>query len=118
MQYFLLGMLALALGLLLIRGFAGADIQVLARQIRTVAGIAALAGAALLVVRGLLSFALPLAMAGCWLLWGGSGLPSLGGAARKSSGQTSSVTTDHLQVELDHDTGAVTGRVLKGVFRG
>jgi hypothetical protein len=53
-------------------------------------------------------------MLGSWLLWGGAGP----GRPRKSAGQTSRVTTDHLDVELDHDTGDVTGRVLRGIFRG
>jgi hypothetical protein len=28
------------------------------------------------------------------------------------------VHTEHLEVELDHDTGAISGRVLKGFFAG
>jgi hypothetical protein len=37
---------------------------------------------------------------------------------RKTPGQTSRIETDHLQMELDHDTGRMRGRVLKGLFRG
>ena len=40
------------------------------------------------------------------------------GPAQKSAGQTSRVVTDHLEVELDHDTGRIRGRVLKGFFAG
>src|SRR4030095_5927424 len=32
--------------------------------------------------------------------------------------QTSRIVTDHLEVELDHDTGRIRGRVLKGFFAG
>ena len=32
--------------------------------------------------------------------------------------QTSRVETDHLEMELDHDTGEMHGRVLKGMFVG
>jgi len=39
-----------------------------------------------------------------------------GGRARKSQGQTSRIVTDHLEMELDHDTGEMRGRVLKGLF--
>jgi hypothetical protein len=41
-----------------------------------------------------------------------------GGSAHKSPGQTSRVVTDHLEMELDHDTGEMHGRVLKGLFAG
>ncbi len=113
MPYLLLGLAALALGLLLLRGFSRADVTVLARQIRVIGGVAALAGAFAFMLRGMLSYAMPLAMLGGWLLWGrGASL----GSAQKSPGQASRVVTDHLEMELDHDTGMMRGRVLKGRF--
>lgn len=115
MQFFLLGLFALLAGLLLIYGFTRADVPKLARRVKTVLGIAALAGAAVLIARGAVAYALPLAMLGAWLLWGGPGQP---GGTPAPSGQTSSITTDHLELELDHETGAMRGRVLKGVFAG
>jgi hypothetical protein len=121
MQYFLFGLAALALGLLLLQGFTRADVAVLARQLRVFTGTLALGGAAALVIRGMMSYALPLAMFGSWLLWGRGGAAPWGGSPgrpHKSPGQTSRVVTDHLEMELDHDTGTMRGRVLKGRFAG
>jgi hypothetical protein len=118
MQYLLLGFAALLGFLLVTRIYMSANPQVLARQLRVGAGLVALTGAGLLVLRGLLGYAISLATLGAWLLWGHSGLPGFSGRAPRSAGQTSRVTTEHLEVELDHDTGDVHGRVLKGAFAG
>lgn len=117
MPYFLLGLAVLLVILLALRGFTRADVKAVARQIRIVTGIAALAAAAALMLRGLLSWAGPLAAFGIWMLFGGGGAP-IGGKATKSPGQTSRVVTDYLEMELEHDTGAMRGRVLKGTFAG
>lgn len=117
MQFLLLGLLVLMLFLLATRYYTMANPQVLARQIRIGAGVAALAGAGILVVRGMLGYAMSLAALGSWLLWGMGGIGPFGGT-QKSQGQTSRVATEHLEVELDHDTGEVRGRVLKGNFAG
>src|SRR4030088_3020164 len=118
MQYLLLGLAALLLFLLAPRPSRSANPQVLARQRRSGAGVAALAGAGFLVFRGLVGYAMSLAALGSWLLWGTSGFPWGGfpSRAQKSPGQTSRVVTEHLEVELDHDTGEIAGRVLKGAF--
>jgi DnaJ domain len=121
MQSLLFGMLALALGLLFLRGFARANPTVLARQIKQVGGVVAIGGAGVLALRGTTLFAMPLFMLGSWLLTGGHGfnwrgwLPSGEGAA---GGRSTRVRTDHLEMELDHDTGAMRGQVIKGLFRG
>jgi DnaJ-like protein len=117
MQYFLLGLVALTLALIVMRGFTSANPAAVARRLRRGAGVAALAGSAVLLLRGLATYALPLAMFGSWLIWGRSG-PWQGGRAQPQPGQTSRVVTDHLAMELDHDTGAMHGRVLKGIFKG
>ena len=118
MLYFALGLIALVVALVALKGFARADVAKLARQLRMVGGGLALAGATLFIVRGSLGYALPLAMLGIWLLSGGKGLPWGTGYGLPSGGRASKVTTDHLEMELDHDTGAMRGRVLKGVFAG
>src|SRR5690606_24768435 len=98
MQFLLLGILTLILGLVLVQAFTRANPARLAKGLSTGAGVAALVGAAVLVVRGLSSYALPLAALGFWLLWGqsGAGWTGIPGGGRRSPGQTSSVTTDHL----------------------
>lgn len=117
MIYFLMGLGALLLGLLLLRGFTRISPAVLARQIRLAAGVAALGAAAILVVRGSMSYALPLVVLGIWLL-SGQGTGAWPGGGAKTPGQASRVVTDHLEMELDHDTGTLHGRVLRGVFAG
>ena len=118
MQYLLLGLVALLLLLIAMRAYTMANPQVLVRQLRIGAGVAALTGAGFLVVRGMVGYAMSLAALGSWLLWGYGGFPGWPGSAQKSAGQSSRVTTDHLEVELDHDTGDIRGRVLKGSFAG
>jgi len=116
MQYLLLGLAALLLFLLAARAYTMANPHVLARQLRIGVGVAALAGAGVLVLRGLVGYAISLATLGAWLLWG-QGVPGFS-STHKAPGQTSRVTTEHLEVELDHDSGDIHGRILKGFFAG
>ncbi len=120
MQYLLFGMAALVAALIAARLFTQANTAALARQLRVLAAIAALIGAGLILMRGTVGYAVPLVMLALWLFTGsgsGGALP-WSGWGRRSDGNSSRVVTDHLEVELDHDTGDVTGRVLKGVFKG
>ncbi len=122
MQFFLLGLVALIAVLYFTGRFANANPAVLARRARVAAGVAAMAGAVLLLLRGLVDVAVPLAMLASWLIWGPRGMPwpwgSLPGTGSHSPGQRSRVRTDHIEMELDHDTGAISGQILKGIFAG
>jgi hypothetical protein len=120
MVYLVLGMVVLALGLMALRGFAQANPANVARRMRISGGVVALLSAGLFMLRGLEVIAIPLGMFGSWLIWGRTMPPWLGGGgnARRTPGQTSRVTTDHLEMELDHDSGEMHGRVLKGMFAG
>lgn len=120
MQYLLFGMAALVAALIAARLFAQANTAALARQLRVVVAVAALAGAGLILMRGTVGYAVPLVMLALWLFSGagGGGAAPWRGWGRRSAGNSSRVVTDHLEVELDHDTGDVTGRVRKGVFAG
>jgi hypothetical protein len=95
----------------------------MARQLRVIGGWLSLAAAVLFFVRGGINQAIILGLIGTWLLgwrasgsWGG--FPGFPGSSQKSPGQTSRVDTDYLEMELDHDTGAMQGRVRKGMFKG
>ncbi len=119
MQFFILGLAALVLALFAISGFTRANPAAMARQMRLAGGALALGASAIFLVRGMAGPAALLGMLGSWLLgWSGGAPAGWGGSSRKSSGQTSTVTTEHLAMELDHDSGAMSGRVLKGMFSG
>jgi hypothetical protein len=118
MLYLALGLAALFLGLYAMRAFSTANPADVARRLRVGGGIVSLLGAGLLFMRGMAAIAIPVGMFGSWLIWGRTTPPWLGGGgnARRTPGQSSRIVTDHLEMELDHDTGEMHGRVLKGMF--
>ena len=119
MQYFLAGLLALAAALIAMRAFTQANPAQLARQLRVAGGLVALATAVPFLLRGMFAQAAVLGLLGAWLLgWQGHSWSGLQRGAGGTPGQTSRAVTDHLEVELDHDTGEMTGRILKGIFSG
>lgn len=96
-----------------------ANPRVLARSLRSAGGLGALAGAAALVVRGQVGAAVPLGLAGLALLGWWPGTPaSSAQRSTKSSGQVSRVRTAFIEMELDHDTGAMGGHILAGPYEG
>lgn len=113
MTFLFLGTVALVIGLLALHGFTRANPSLLARQLRQAAGGLLLILAAACLARGLIGYAAPLGALG-WYLLSPLGMRS----GPKTAGQSSRITTDHLEMELDHDTGAMRGRVLKGIFKG
>ncbi len=119
MQAFLLGLVALAAGLVAVRWFTRASPAHMARNIKWLAiGIAAALAFGLL-LRGSVSAAIPAALFALWLAGEYLGYRLPGGAsAPRSGGQTSRIVTEYLDMELDHDSGSVDGRVLKGLFTG
>ncbi len=120
MAYLIAGFVALALAIFALRTFARANPAWMARRLTIGAGVVMLLAAAVLGLRGMGAIAIPLGMLASYLLWGSNNLPWLGGLGRsqKSPGQSSRVETEHLEMELDHDTGEMRGRVLKGLFKG
>ncbi len=122
MTYLLLGLLILGLVILAVHGFQNANPKRLAQRIRQVVPWIMLLVAGALALRGGIGFAIPLAaIAAMMLLRSGQrssqpiGGPFGGGGG---AGQTSHITTDTLEMELDHDSGQIRGRVLKGIFEG
>jgi hypothetical protein len=120
MAYFLVGCAALILLILGARLITKADPRILAAVIRQAGGVAALAVAGFLILRGAVAIAIPLAVFGFALLRRSSGL-GFGGpfsSASKTPGQKSRIKTDRLEMELDHDSGEMEGQCLSGKFAG
>jgi hypothetical protein len=120
MSFFLIGCAILVLLLLAGRQLAFANPRRLAAALRKMGGVAALAAAGFLILRGALPVAIPLAVFGLSLLRlsSGFGLGDPFGSARKAPGQRSQIKTDRLEIELDHDSGRMEGKCLTGRFAG
>lgn len=104
-----------------IKLFAGTNPAAIAKLVRGVGGGAALVGAGLFLIRGRIDMAALLGSGGAWLL-GWNALPFPFGrrpsAASRAAGSASRVRSASVEMELDHDTGRVSGSVLAGVFAG
>src|SRR5215470_7278063 len=116
----IVGVIVLALLLMALNTFARADPRKLVPVVKTVGGIGALGGAALLAARGQIGVAIPLGVVGLSLL--GLRLPfgvaGIFQRTQKSPGQTSRVRSAVVEMELDHDSGAMRGRILAGKHEG
>ena len=113
------GVAAVAVFYWLSRQFAQANPTVLAKRLKQAAGAAAFTAAALMLFRGRIDMAFFLGGAGAWLLgWSGLGLPSFKGRTAKTPGAVSRVRSAMIEMELDHDTGDMSGSVLAGPLTG
>jgi len=119
MIYLLIGVVLLAGLVLLGNRFVTASPAALAGTLRTVAGGLLLTIAAVFAVTGRFLLAIPLAGLGLSLL-GVPGLRGLTGSYKpnKAAGQRSRVRTAMVEMELDHDSGVMSGTVLAGGFQG
>ena len=115
----LLGVVVLVLALWALNAFTKVKPHTAAAVLKAGGGLGALAVAGVLGVRGRLDVAIPLGLTGLgllgWLPWS---IPGLGARTQKSAGQVSRVRSAFLEMELDHDTGAMRGRILAGPEEG
>lgn len=119
MPEILLGLVVLLLLLWAASAFIKADPKQVARILRGIGGVAALLLAAFLLFRGAIGVAIPIGAFGLALLgWASFWPASLGARTQRSAGQASRVRTAFLEMELDHDTGRMQGRVLAGSCQG
>ena len=119
MPEILLGVVVLLLGLWAINAFSKADPKQAARVIRAIGGVAALGFAVFLLFRGEIGVAIPVGLFGLGLLgWVSLWPATFGARTQKSTGKASRVSTAFLEMELDHDSGTMHGRVLAGSHAG
>jgi hypothetical protein len=105
-------------GLWLIRKLAKASPSQAAGLTRKLAGGALIGLSGLLALRGLSTYAVPLFALGLGMIGQASMFPDGFPWNKKSPGQKSRVATGILAMELDHDSGKMTGRVISGPFKG
>ncbi|MGB5905109.1 MAG: DnaJ domain-containing protein [Xanthobacteraceae bacterium] len=109
----------------LLQMFRSANPAMLARAIKIVGGIVSLAVAAFVGLKGELAVAIPLGVFGAGLLgWSpfGTSFPNFGGvfggSGKPSGGQKSRVRSHFLDMTLDHDSGALSGKIIAGPDAG
>jgi len=119
MASLLFGVVVLALVLVALNAFTKVNPHTAAAVLKAGGGLGALAVAGLLGARGRLDMAIPLGLTGLgllgWLPWS---MPSFGARTHKTAGRVSRVRSSFVEMELDHDSGAMRGRILAGVHEG
>ena len=129
MSAVLLGIVVLVLLFLAAKVFVGLDHRKIIPVAKLSGGVGALGVAALFAFRGQFVVAIPLGFAGLKLLgwlpsgpellrWLPSGPAGFFKRTQKSPAQVSRVRTAAIELELDHDTGAMRGRLLTGGHEG
>jgi hypothetical protein len=129
-----LGIAALIAVIVLLQGFASANPVTLAQNIRRALGAGLMAFAVVLAATGRIVVAIPIfafalmalgPSAGGLARWvrpflgpWGSLFGMLGGGGAAARGRRSTVRSAALEMELDHDTGTLSGRVLVGRYEG
>ncbi len=117
---FLLGVAVLLLLIWAAKSFAKADPKQAARLVRSLGGAATLLFAAFLLVRGEIGPAVTVGVLGLGLLgWVALWPVNLfGPRLQTGAGQVSRVRTAYLEMELDHGSGRMRGRILAGPRQG
>ena len=117
-----IGLILLFLLIQGIKQFGRMDARQAARLVRHGGGVLGMIGALLLVLRGRVGLAAALAsMVANFAGWrtpaaGSSAFRDVGAGARP--GRASTARSAMIEMRLDHDTGAMTGRVLAGAYAG
>jgi hypothetical protein len=119
MATLLFGVVVLALVLVVLQGFTKANPRAVALVLKAAGGVGALTIAAILALRGRIDVAVTIGIVGLsllgWLPWS---IPGFGARTSKSAGQVSRVRSAFVEMELDHDSGAMRGHILAGKHEG
>jgi len=95
------------------------DPKIGARVLKASGGLLALGVGVFLGLRGEIGIAIPLGAVGLGLLgWLPFGPAGLSARSQKSGGKTSQVRSAYFEMELDHDSGDMRGRVVAGLHQG
>ncbi len=119
MPAIIFGLLVLVLALWVLGVISRVDPKIAARVLKAAGGILTIGLAAFLGLRGEIFVAVPLGLFGLGLLgWIPFGMTGFTQRTQKSAGQTSRVRSAYLEMELDHDSGAMHGRIIAGRHQG
>jgi hypothetical protein len=115
----LLGIVVLALLLWAANSFSKADPKAAARLLRNLGGVVVVLFAGFLLLRGEIGPAITVGLVGLGMLgWVSIWPATFGARTQKSAGQVSRVRTAFVEMELDHDSGGMRGRILAGAHQG
>ena len=118
MAYLFAGVAILVVLVLLGRAFIAADPRSLVRALRYAVGIGMIVFGGVLVLARRWELGVPLIAGGVSALTLGRIGPLDLGGGTKSPGSTSRVRSAFLDMELDHDSGTLKGRVVGGAYAG
>ena len=122
MVFIIAGLLLLWLGSSLLREFLHANPAAVARRMKQGGGFAVLLAALFLLISGRIDLAFGMAALGFWLTSGrrAPNWSGLGRAARNArrAARIYRVRSSLIEMQLDHETGAMSGSVLAGAFAG
>jgi hypothetical protein len=119
MPTIIFGVLMLVIALWALGVVSKIDPKVGARVLKASGGLIALGLATFLGLRGEIGIAIPIGAVGLGLLgWLPFGPAGFSARTQKSSGKTSRVRTAYFEMELDHDSGDMRGRIVAGQHHG
>jgi hypothetical protein len=113
------GIVVLVLALWALNVISKVDPRLGARVMKAAGGIVSLGLAVFLFLRGELGIAIPLGIFGIGLLgWMPFGPAGFSDRTQKSAGKASRVRSAYLEMQLDHDSGAMRGTIIAGRHQG
>ena len=122
MPTLIVGVAILILALWAMNAYSKADPKLLAKlavKLRPIGGVVLVILAGFIGFRGHFEVAIPLGLFGLGMMgWGPLASSTLFQRTQKSPGQVSRVRSAFVEMELDHDTGAMRGRILAGPHEG
>lgn len=118
MVYFIGGLVLLGVLVLIGRAFITADPRTLVRLVRYAVGFGLIGVGGVMALGGRWGLGLPLVAGGISAISVGRIGPIDLGGHRRTAGTGSTVRSRFLRMNLDHDSGTLTGEIVAGTFAG